>query len=189
MNKFVEPLFDLAADRVIAQAKKTPYFHLTNYMNRWWLFGGSHRTRDYREDKELEWTRKEIDEKIGAYVAARVHNILSSDYDGALHDHPWPFATVILKGGYFEITPLDQNQPASEDAYNYQRIWRGKGSVIFHKANDRHRLEVPAGGSATTLFFMGSKAQGWGFYGQKENAKIEHKTYHKLYPNSLINGG
>jgi len=30
-----------------------------------------------------------------------VHKFLKSDPDD-VHDHPWPFATLILKGGYWE---------------------------------------------------------------------------------------
>lgn len=33
-----------------------------------------------------------------------LHRFLKSDSDD-LHDHPWPFATLILKGGYWEWRP------------------------------------------------------------------------------------
>ena len=34
-----------------------------------------------------------------------LHKFLKSDPDD-VHDHPWPYATLILKGGYHEWTPL-----------------------------------------------------------------------------------
>ena len=33
-----------------------------------------------------------------------VHKFLKSDRDH-LHDHPWPYFTLILKGGYYEWVP------------------------------------------------------------------------------------
>ena len=33
-----------------------------------------------------------------------LHKFMKGDPD-ELHDHPWPYATLILKGGYWEITP------------------------------------------------------------------------------------
>ncbi len=33
-----------------------------------------------------------------------LHRFLCSDPDD-VHDHPWPYATLILKGGYYEWTP------------------------------------------------------------------------------------
>ena len=33
-----------------------------------------------------------------------VHKFLKSDPDD-VHDHPWPYFTIILKGGYYEWTP------------------------------------------------------------------------------------
>ena len=34
-----------------------------------------------------------------------LHKILKSD-DPIFHDHPWPYMTIILKGGYWEHTPV-----------------------------------------------------------------------------------
>ena len=33
-----------------------------------------------------------------------LHKFLKSDIDD-LHDHPWPYATLILRGGYWEWRP------------------------------------------------------------------------------------
>jgi len=38
-----------------------------------------------------------------------LHKIVKSD-EPIFHDHPWPFITVVIKGGYWEHTPvLDDN--------------------------------------------------------------------------------
>jgi len=83
-----------------------------------------------------------------------LHKILVSDLDD-LHDHPWSYATLILKGGYWEHTPAG-------------RFWRGPGHFRIRKANELHRLELPKLEDGTeqpcwSLFFMGKQKQEWGF--------------------------
>ena len=34
-----------------------------------------------------------------------LHKFLKGDPDD-VHDHPWPYATLILRGGYWEYTPV-----------------------------------------------------------------------------------
>jgi hypothetical protein len=38
-----------------------------------------------------------------------LHKIVKSD-DPIFHDHPWPFMTIVLKGGYWEHTPVFNEQ-------------------------------------------------------------------------------
>jgi len=112
-------------DRIVRRAERTPYLHLDGYMERFWLF----RT---------------------PLVSARVHRILRSDLDRDLHDHPWDYASVILRGGYLEITESGER-------------WYGPGSVIVRSATPLHRLVLPPGTAATTLFIHGRKRREWGF--------------------------
>ena len=51
-----------------------------------------------------------------------LHRILKSDLDD-LHDHPWPWVTVILKGGYWEHTRAG-NKPK----------WKGPGCVTIRSS-------------------------------------------------------
>jgi hypothetical protein len=89
-----------------------------------------------------------------------VHHILRSDDDRAFHDHPWPYVTIILRGGYTEVTPeFDESGIYRGEA----RKWCGPGSVLFRKAKSWHRLELPVGKTAWTLFVTGKKQQRWGF--------------------------
>ena len=88
-----------------------------------------------------------------------LHQIVRSD-DPIMHDHPWPYMTVVLKGGYWEHTPVFDKDG------NYLvefQTWRGPGSIIYRKANEYHWLELEEGKSATTLFFMGPQQREWGF--------------------------
>ena len=38
----------------------------------------------------------------GRFGSVKLHHILRSDDDRDLHDHPWSFVSVILRGGYWE---------------------------------------------------------------------------------------
>lgn len=80
-----------------------------------------------------------------------LHEILRSDDDRALHDHPWDNRSLLIEGRYIEHTP---------DGV----FFREPGSVIARRAEDSHRLEVSNGGYAVSLFFTGQKVREWGFW-------------------------
>ena len=100
-----------------------------------------------------------------------LHKIVRSD-DPIMHDHPWGYMTIILSGGYWEHTPVFNND--GKMIAEFQK-WRGPGSIIIRKANDYHWLELNEGGAATTLFFMGPQQREWGFL--KNNKWIQHENY------------
>lgn len=117
-----------------------------------------------------------------------LHKIVRSD-DPILHDHPWPFMTIILKGGYWEHTPVfDKNG----NKFAEFTQWRGPGSIVMRKAKEYHWLELDESvGPATTLFFMGPQQRDWGFLVQVKKGVhrwIRHtvyldnwKNYHRKY--------
>jgi len=107
-----------------------------------------------------------------------LHTFHRSDADH-LHDHPWPFVSIVLRGGYWEITPTSR------------RFYK-PGSILFRPANWLHRVSLPCRrcrrcdgygfapkytsvvcadckgrGSveveARTLIFMGPVCRPWGF--------------------------
>lgn len=158
-------------DWLINRAKRTPYFHLTGYMNRFWLVPYNRVvTREVGDVRTYGATTFKLTDGTGLVswrrpftrllqhcgIAARVHEILRSDEGRHPHNHPWPYLTVILKGGYFEHTYRD-------DGTEIGVKWHGPGSILWRPANSWHRLVVPAGTMATTLFITGKKAQTWGF--------------------------
>lgn len=93
-----------------------------------------------------------------------LHKFLKSDPDD-LHDHPWGYFTLILRGGYWETTPEG-------------RFWRGPGH--FRKSNSKslHRIEIQPGVTAWTLFVPFSKERDWGFV--KNNNWIQNEEYFEL---------
>ena len=91
----------------------------------------------------------------------KLHHILQSD-DACLHDHPWPFVSFILKGGYWEHA--DWGKPIQAAEWGVFKKWYAPGSVLFRKAKWTHRLELPPGKTCWTLVFTGKPIREWGFW-------------------------
>lgn len=93
-----------------------------------------------------------------------LHKVLVSD-EPTLHDHPWGYATLILKGGYWEHIPIRSQEGA---VVGSTKVWRGPGHFRVRSANDLHWLELEKDADGNeipcwSLFFMGRKKQEWGF--------------------------
>ena len=88
-----------------------------------------------------------------------LHKFLKSDPDD-VHDHPWPYFTVILKGGYWEWIPQFNNEGKKTGEIAH---WRGPGSFRWCSAQSYHRIELDPNVTAWTLFMPGPKQRDWGF--------------------------
>lgn len=111
-----------------AKMQTTPDFVIgDDYLRRWWVVPRN--------------------EGCNVYL----HEILHSDDDRALHDHPWDNTSFLIDGSYIEHTPEG-------------RFERGPGDIVTRKATDAHRLEIPEGGRAVSLFMTGPKIREWGFH-------------------------
>lgn len=99
-----------------------------------------------------------------------IHNMRRSDYDRALHDHPWPFVSVVLKGGYNEY----YDPMPGEERGRVLKDWRGPGSILRRPAEWKHRFELDREWwtpdskgpeiPAWTLVFVGRRSRLWGFW-------------------------
>lgn len=176
---------------LIALAKRTPYFHLDGYMKRWWLVpyrqviprkvwapglndapaafvDGTGPVPFWR--RPIAWCFQQFD------IAIRVHEILRSDLGRDPHDHPWPYLTLILKGGYFEKTFDAQGR-------HLRTTWHGPGSVLYRPAGTWHQLFLPMDEATdfrtrrpcVTLFITGPKVQRWGFL--TPDGKVPYDKY------------
>lgn len=84
-----------------------------------------------------------------------LHKFLKSDPDD-LHDHPWPFITIILYGGYWEHT------------IDGRKTWWGAGTFRYASSETFHRVELdPNYPDVWTLFIPGPKQREWGFKTEK----------------------
>jgi hypothetical protein len=92
---------------------------------------------------------------------------------GDVHDHPWPYATLILKGGYYEWVPTFN--PYTGDKVGETRYWRGPGHFRVCKAKSYHRIEKHPDVTAWTLFMPGPQTKEWGFW--VKNKWIHNEKY------------
>lgn len=96
-----------------------------------------------------------------------LHKFLKSDPDD-VHDHPWPYATLILKGGYYEWIPdFDKTgRKIGETQY-----WRGPGHFRVCSADSFHRVELKKDVECWTLFMPGPQKKDWGFLVNKDSSQ------------------
>jgi hypothetical protein len=92
--------------------------------------------------------------------AVFLHRFQRSDAD-EMHDHPWPFISIILSGGYWENTP---GPGWSNGVGPIQRRWFNPGRVLYRPARWIHSVEIPDGKEAWTLILRGKKQRSWGFW-------------------------
>jgi hypothetical protein len=102
-----------------------------------------------------------------------LHKFLKGDPDD-VHDHPWPYATLILKGGYYEWLPQFDSKG---NKIAEMCVWRGPGSFRVCRANSYHRIELDPSVTAWTLFMPGPKKRDWGFL--VKNKWVQHEQYLK----------
>jgi len=88
-----------------------------------------------------------------------IHKFLKGDPDD-VHDHPWPYATLILAGGYYEWVPVFNTLGQK---INEIRYWRGPGHFRISQPTNYHRIELKEGVTAWTLFMPGPHKREWGF--------------------------
>ena len=96
-----------------------------------------------------------------------LHNFHKGDPDD-LHDHPWPYFTLILRGGYWEHTPEG-------------RFWRGPGHFRVCSSTSLHRIELEPNIDCWTLFVPGLHRREWGFIDNgvwKQHEQYLEERYH-----------
>lgn len=85
-----------------------------------------------------------------------LHHFLRSDDDRALHDHPWHWASLLLRGRYVEHTIAAGGV--------HQRRMRQAGSLKLAGPKRAHRVELIGHETCWTLFITGPRVRDWGFH-------------------------
>jgi hypothetical protein len=162
------------ADWIIWRARKTPYFHIDGYMNRWWFFNGYSKGEDGEMHKRFEWL-----------PSVRVHHILRRDFDRVPHDHPWDARTIILKGWYREWRKTEGPIPLSMAdrmgaerpplSWHWVEYRRSVGDTATLKFNEYHTVTEVSPGGVWTLFFTWKYQGGWGFW--VDGKKVPYREY------------
>jgi hypothetical protein len=142
-----------------------------------------------RESKDpyLERYYLFLKERVSFPFNIFLHRFLRSDPDN-LHDHPWPYFTLILKGGYWEWIPIlsgfhpDAALTGKPVIVGEKKVWRGPGHFRVCKAESYHRIELEPGIDCWTLFMPGPQKREWGFllhddWDPKTQIWIPHEQY------------
>lgn len=97
-----------------------------------------------------------------------IHKIVLSDHE-CVHDHPWNFLSLILKGGYVEHVEI----PLPDGTlYKTSKIYHPL-SILFRKAEHRHKLEIHQ--PCWTLVLRFKVKRRWGFW--TKNGWIHGKLF------------
>ena len=102
-----------------------------------------------------------------------LHKFLKSDPED-VHDLPWPYATVILKGGYWEWIPVFDTIGRKIGEVQH---WRKPGHFRTCSASSFHRIELDPNVTCWTLFMPGPKQRDWGF--MVKNKWVQWEQYLK----------
>lgn len=134
----------------------------------------------------MSWPKKEIIigcQSFGQPLLTRYHLLSTrwfklyyhifhrSDYDRACHDHPWPFYSLILWGGYTEVRPtagareaLAEGQQVADLEKTLERVPYYPGNVLFRPSHWAHRIELEPGKKSYSLCLILPKEREWGFF-------------------------
>jgi hypothetical protein len=104
-----------------------------------------------------------------------LHKIARPDRDRALHDHPWDFATLCLRGGYVE--ELWDGGGAAEREHVLV-----PGDVRLRAAEHTHRIARIMGAAAWTLVLHGPRRRAWGFWDAETGEfTVSHEYFREGY--------
>lgn len=114
--------------------------------------------RDIGIDGDL-YLRRWYIRGVGTDHQIFLHHIVRPDKGRELHDHPFPFKTRILSGGYYEqfISPAAQTGVVTTDGQ-----WCVGGYTFEHPATYTHRIDKVLDGTYT-LVSAGAAERVWGF--------------------------
>lgn len=93
-----------------------------------------------------------------------IHGIYKADKDLHLHDHPWNYMSVVLKGAYLEASKVDGEIRMARPVQ-----WKWNNATRFHKIA---LLVTP---SVYTLFITGKKYREWGY--DVDGVWVDNQTY------------
>ena len=84
-----------------------------------------------------------------------LHFIYKADEDKHLHDHPWNYTSIVLKGSFVE------QRPSGSLLFNVKRLY--PGDVVRRKAGEFHKIYALMTPAVYTLFLTGPRIREWGY--------------------------
>jgi len=135
------------------------------------------------------WNRRDITDGKTVYMrrislvttpwfSIKLHRIYRPDGQRELHDHPWSFFSIVLRGWYEEDVPHRCNYgdcffelcPTRRKV----RWWNWK------RAEDRHSIRFVSRTPVWTLVFCAPARRVWGFWTDSGTKFIPWNQYEKL---------
>lgn len=158
----------MLVDSLVAFAQRRPYFHIHGpdgsvYMSRWWLMP---RFMLCVNSKTQALEPKAWHLPLWRWLAPlsiRLHHIAQPDQDRELHDHPFDYRTLILRGWYVEENVFGEFTD------------RLTGDTARARAQTFHRIAHVSGGGVWTLFVCHPRINEWGFL--VGGRKVHWRTY------------
>jgi hypothetical protein len=99
-----------------------------------------------------------------------LHKFYRGDEDPHVHDHPWPFTSLILTRGYWEETPWSSNHTTDyiptfgDDGEWRSRKFYPRFSILRRPATWKHRVILKDTTPVWTFVRTGVKERSWGFW-------------------------
>lgn len=96
------------------------------------------------------------------WLAIYLHRFDAPDPGYDLHDHPWPFITMVLTGGYLEA------RADARDALRGRRVYRYEHRRRFRPRRMRltecHTITTLDKVGTRSIVLVGRRSRDWGFY-------------------------
>jgi len=123
-----------------------------------WAFMERFEIPDYDHPERNYLTRWRIIQTpwFGWYL----HRMDGPDSRSTLHDHPWNFLSIILKGGYTEVVPDTHGGFLWEVRHTHRRTI---GILNAKFARDLHYIEFLHRTPTWTMVFTGRRTRVWGY--------------------------
>lgn len=94
---------------------------------------------------------------FGVYL----HRFDGPDPGGHLHDHPWPFATIVVSGGYTEER-ADTRSGTEPEAWHVENRQRFRPRVM--RLTECHTITGLDKVGTRSIVVVGRRTRTWGFY-------------------------
>lgn len=120
-----------------------------------WAFMSPMTLRDAEGNVYLERLRILDTPLFGVYI----HHITAEDPDRDLHNHPWPFLSIVLSGHYIEEITREPHA----DVWKTELEAHKRGSIHKFSLAWAHRIRSVDDGT-WTLIIRGRRRPNWGFF-------------------------
>ena len=90
-----------------------------------------------------------------------IHEMLADDHGDGVHNHLFPYITIILRGGYWETLKTG-------------KFWRPPGYIGFRSANNFHRVDLKPGTKPLTIIYI------WSIWTKRKDQDLNMELILKL---------